>query len=73
VDRDKGCVRDEVAVGCEERAREIQSLLDIGADGRLTERSTHRFCDAHEAIGKQREENGIWSALARHRGVLVDG
>lgn len=66
MDRDEGCIRDEVTIGCEERAREIESLLDVGADGRLLERSSHRFCNTHEAIGKQRQENGIGSALARH-------
>ena len=49
--------------GCEERAREIQSLLDVGANGC---RSSHRFCDAHEAIGIQCQESRIGSALARH-------
>ena len=37
VDRDKGCVCDEVPIGCEEGAREIESFFDVGANGCLLE------------------------------------
>lgn len=49
--RHVGCVRDQRPVGVHQRATEVQTFLDIGRDGRLLQRSTHRFGYGHEAIG----------------------
>lgn len=59
VDRDERCVSDEVAIGGKESTREIEALLNIGADGRLLKRATHRLCDAHEAVREERQQDRV--------------
>ena len=66
VDGNEGGICDEVSVGCEEGTREIQSLLDVGADRCLLQRTAHCFRDAHETVCKEREEDRVrWVVLLR--------
>lgn len=76
MDRDERRVRDKVAIGRKQGAREVKSLLDIRADGSLLEGAAHRLRDAHEAVREEREEDRVrrvvlW--LLRHGAQTLAG
>ena len=65
MDRNEGCIRDQVSIWSEQSAREVEALLDIRADGSLLEGSPHRLRDAHEAVGEECQENRIRASARR--------
>ncbi|KAF7973343.1 hypothetical protein HWV62_15501 [Athelia sp. TMB] len=68
VDGDEGRVGDEVAVGREERAGEVEALFDVGADGCLLKRAAHGLGDAHEAVREEGEQDGVGGAVVGRLG-----
>jgi hypothetical protein len=52
-------IGDEVAVGREDGAGEIQSLFDISRDGRLPQCRPHGFRHGHETVGEQAEQQWV--------------
>lgn len=65
MDRDKWGVRHQVPVWSKECTREIEALLYVGADCGLLQRPAHGLGDAHEAVGEERQEDGIRTTLTR--------
>ena len=64
-------IGDEIAIRRKECTREVESLFDVRADGCLLQRPTHGLRHAHEAVGEEREEDGVRCGLVRHDGVLA--
>ena len=68
MDGDEGRIGDEVAVGGEEGAGEVEALLDVRADRRLLQRPAHRLRDAHEPVSKERQQDRVCLLVAGHGG-----
>lgn len=66
VDGDKRCIRNQVSIGAKKSTREIESFLDISTDGSLLEATAHRFCNAHEPVCEERQQDGIWLLWFAH-------
>lgn len=62
---DEWCIRDQVTVRREQCTREIESLLDIGTNRGLLERTTHCLRNTHEAVGEERKKDRVRSIAAR--------
>lgn len=62
VNWDERCVRNQIAIRSEERTREIQTLFYVSTDRCLLQRPAHCFCDAHESVREEREQNGVRTA-----------
>ena len=60
-------VGDEAAFGIENRAGEIEPLLDVHGGGRVLQRRAHFFGDRHEEIGEDFEEHGIDESSLQER------
>mmetsp|Transcript_28908 Transcript_28908/g.94113 ORF Transcript_28908/g.94113 Transcript_28908/m.94113 type:complete len:805 (-) Transcript_28908:45-2459(-) len=67
---DVGRVGHQTAVGREERAREVESLLDVDADAGALQRATHLLRDAHEAVREDGQLDGVqcWGDAAARAG-----
>ena len=71
VNRDEWRVRHEIAVWSEQRAREVEALLDVCANGRLLKRPAHGLRDAHKAIREECKCDGVYVFGVRH-GIYGD-
>ena len=60
-------VGDEVAFGVEQRAGEVEPLLDVDRVGRVGERDAHLLGDRHEEIVEHLEQNRIGARADRVR------
>lgn len=67
----KWCIGDQVSVWCEKRAREVKAFFDISTDRCLLQRSAHGFCDTHEPVRKQGEQNRVWGVSRHNFEVLM--
>lgn len=54
MDWNKRSIGNKVSIWSKKSTGEVQSLLDIGTNGRLLKGSAHRFRNAHKAICKER-------------------
>jgi hypothetical protein len=59
VHRDVRCVRDQVAAGVEDRAGEIETLLDVDRVRGGAEALAHLFGDRHEQVGENLKHHGV--------------
>src|SRR5689334_18155751 len=57
--RNMGCVGNERAFGIEDRAGEIEALLDVDAGRRRLESDPHFFGNGHEEVVEYLQANGI--------------
>lgn len=64
----KWSIRYEVSVWGEKRTRKVETFFYICADRGLLQGSAHGLCHAHEAVGEQGEQDGVWSFRGRHFG-----
>jgi len=67
VNGNERCISDQVSVRAKQCAGEVESFLDIGADGSLLEATTHSLRDTHEPVGEECQQNGIWPPWFAHR------
>ena len=59
VDGDVGCVGDEMALGVEEGAGEVEALLDVNGVGGVDEGGAHLLGDGHEEVVEYFEHDGV--------------
>lgn len=73
VDRDEWGIRNQIPVRPKQRTREIESLLDIGADRSLLEATAHGFGYTHEPVGEERQQDRIGPLWFTHRCGCTSG
>ena len=67
-----GGVGHQIAVGSEQGAGEIQTLLDVGGDGGLLQHAAHLLGDGHEQVAENGQLNRIHLRFQRVPPVFVD-
>mmetsp|Transcript_19855 Transcript_19855/g.51807 ORF Transcript_19855/g.51807 Transcript_19855/m.51807 type:complete len:618 (-) Transcript_19855:431-2284(-) len=74
VDRHVGRVRHQAAIRTKKRARKVEPLLDVDGDGGALQRAPHLLRDAHEAMRKDGELDGVaLQGVVFVQGRLADG
>lgn len=66
VDGDVGSVGDEVALGVEERAGEVEAFLDVDGLGGVLQSDAHLLGDGHEEVVEDLQEDGVHLRAGGH-------